>query len=132
MEAMYEKDLTKATEVVLNWRRRVRPAGDVLSRRTRGGGGSAGRAAAGALRLGNALGSALSPRRIHGDAERRLLLGGGFSLLALALLGLLWPKVLAWPLGAFCLWLGSALVFRASKGRKPTSPPVRTGAPPAL
>jgi cardiolipin synthase len=115
MEAIYEKDLANATEVVLSHKRRVRPAGDVPTRRARGGGGSAGRAAAGALRLGNALGSALSPRRLHGDAERRLLLAGGGLLLVVALTGLLWPRVLAWPLATFCLWLGSALLLRAAR-----------------
>jgi len=134
MEAIYEKDLTKATEVVLNWRRRVRPAGDVSPRRTRGGGGSAGRAAAGALRLGNALGSALSPRRLLGDGERRLMIAGGAGLLVLALVGLFWPRALAWPLAAFCLWLGSALLLRAAKVRRRARSVARsaTDTPPLL
>jgi cardiolipin synthase len=98
---------------VLNKRRRVRTAGDVEAPRTRRGGGSAGRAAAGALRLGNALGAALSPRRLHGAAERRLLVPAGLALVALAFVAALWPQALAWPLGAFALWLGVALLLRA-------------------
>jgi len=113
MEAQYLKDLEGATEVVLSKRRRVRVAGDVETPRTRRGGGSAGRAAAGALRLGNALGAALSPRKLHGPAERRLLVPAGLLLVALALIAVLWPQALAWPLGAFSLWLGVALLLRA-------------------
>jgi cardiolipin synthase len=111
----YLKDLDGATEVVLSRRRSVRPAGDVDVKRTRGAGGSAGRAAAGALRIGNALGAALSPRKLLGPAERRLLLPAGFALVALAPIAVLWPQALAWPLGAFGLWLGLALLLRAAR-----------------
>jgi cardiolipin synthase len=113
MEEQYLKDLTSATEVVLNKRRRVRAAGDVETPRTRRAGGSASRAAAGALRLGNALGAALSPRKLHGPAERRLLVPAGLGLVALAPIAALWPQALAWPLAAFALWLGLALLLRA-------------------
>jgi len=115
MEAQYLKDLASATEVVLNRRRRVRPAGDVELPRTRRAGGSAGRAAAGALRLGNALGAALSPQKLHGPAERRLLVPAGVVLVALAPIALLWPEALAWPLGGLALWLGVALLARAAR-----------------
>jgi cardiolipin synthase len=115
MEEQYERDLSKATEVVLNARRRVRSLGGVEPRRTRRAGGSAGRAAAGALRIGNALGAALAPRRLHGHAERRLLVPAGLALVALAPLAALWPWLLAWPLAAFALWLGIALLLRAAR-----------------
>jgi cardiolipin synthase len=115
MEEQYLRDLEGATEVVLNKRRRVRAAGDVKTPRTRRAGGSAGRAAAGALRLGNALGAALSPRKLHGPAERRLLLPAGLALVAFAPVSVLWPQALAWPLGALGLWLGAALLIRAAR-----------------
>jgi cardiolipin synthase len=118
MEAQYLKDLDGSTEVVLNKRRRVRRAGAVEAPRTRRAGGSASRAAAGALRLGHALGAAISPRKLLGPAERRLLVPGGLALVALAVVAVLWPQALAWPLGAFCLWLGVALLVRASRKRK--------------
>ena len=119
MEGQYLKDLENTTEVVLNRRQRVRAAGDARAKRTRGAGGSAGRAAAGALRIGNALGSALTARRVLGPAERRLMVPGGLLLVLLAVVGALWPRVLAWPLAALCAWLGSALLWRpsASGGR---------------
>ena len=115
MEAQYLKDLENTTEVVLNARRHVRPSGDAHLKRTRGTGGSAGRAAAGAIRIGNALGSALTARRSLGPAERRLMVPGGVVLVILALVGVLWPWVLAWPLAAFCTWAGLALLWRSTR-----------------
>ena len=115
MEERYLQDLQGATEVVLSRRRFVRAAGDIRAPRTRGAGGSAGRAVAGALRLGNALGATLSPRRLYSPAQRRLLVPAGLALVALALTAVRWPQVLAWPLGAFALWLGIALLLRAAK-----------------
>ena len=118
MEQQYEKDLAGATEVVLNSRRRVRPASASEPPRTPRGHGSAGRAAAGALRLGNALGAALSPRKLHGHAERRVLVPAGLALIALALVALLAPRAVGWPLGAFALWLGASVLLRAVRVAK--------------
>jgi cardiolipin synthase A/B len=118
MERQYLKDLENTTEVVLNPRQRVRAAGDARAKRTRGAGGSASRAAAGALRIGNALGSALTARRVLGPAERRLTVPGGLLLVLLALLGAVWPFVLAWPLALFSAWLGVALLFRRRQPRR--------------
>ena len=114
MEEQYLKDLAGSTEVVLS-RRRVRPAGDVKTPRIRGGGGSASRAAAGALRLGHAVGAALSPRRLHKPAPRSVLVSAGLGLVALALIGVFWPQALAWPLAALGLWLGLVLLLRAAR-----------------
>jgi cardiolipin synthase len=122
MEAQYLSDLENTTEVVLNQRLRVRAAGDVRARRTRGAGGSAGRAAAGAIRIGHVLGSAITARRLLGPAERRLTLPAGLALLLVAALGIVFPRVLAWPLAAFCLWLGVALLYRGSPGRDRAGP----------
>ena len=81
------------------------------------------RTAAGALRIGNALGSVLAARRVHGPAERRLMAEGGLLLAVLAGVGFVWPRLLAWPLAAFSLWLGLALVVRAARRRAATPPP---------
>ena len=83
--------------------------------RIRGGGGSASRAAAGALRLGNAVGAALSPRRLHKSAPRPVLVSAGLALVALALMGAFLPQALAWPLAALALWLGLVLLLRAMR-----------------
>jgi cardiolipin synthase len=117
MEEMFENDLGNATEIVLRGWARVRPAGNERVTRVRGAGGSATRAAAGALRIGNALGSVLAARRIHGPAERWLMAEGGLFLAAVAGVGIVWPRLLAWPLAAASLWLGLALVARAVRRR---------------
>ena len=123
MQEMFEDDLGNATEIVLQRWARVRPAGGVRVPRVRGAKGSVTRAAAGALRIGNALGSVLAARRVHGPAERWLMAEGGLLLAVLAGVGFAWPRLLAWPLAAFSLWLGLALVARAA--RRKTAPPAR-------
>jgi cardiolipin synthase len=123
MEEMFQDDIRNATEIVLRRWARVRPAGDVRVPRVRGAGGSAKRAAAGALRIGNALGSVLAARRVHGPAERWLMAEGGLLLSVLAGVGFVWPRLLAWPLAAFSLWLGLALLARAARRRAATAPP---------
>ena len=122
MEAMYLEDLASATEIVLERRRRVRPADKARVPRQRGAGGSATRAAAGALRIGNAIGSALVPRQVYGAAERRLTMQGGVILVLVALTAFAWPPLLAWPLGALSLWLAAALLVRAARMRPPRAP----------
>ena len=118
MEEMFALDLTNSTEIVLEPRHRVRPAGGVRVRRPRRAGGSATRAAAGALRIGNAIGSVLSARRVHHDTERWLMGQGAIALLVVAFVGFVWPRVVAWPLGALCLWFALALLARVFRRRK--------------
>jgi cardiolipin synthase len=123
MEEMFQEDLGSATEILLRRWARVRPAGNVRPPRVRGAGGSTTRAAAGVLRVGNALGSVLAARRLHGPAERWLMAEGGLLLAVVAGLGFLWPRLLAWPLAAFSLWLALALLARSA--RRPAEAPPR-------
>ncbi|MGE0041861.1 MAG: phosphatidylserine/phosphatidylglycerophosphate/cardiolipin synthase family protein [Vicinamibacterales bacterium] len=115
MEAMYEDDLTRATEVVLaaSRVRRVEPAPRPKRRRPLRG--SAGRAAAGALRLGNTFGAALTSRRPLGSAEAVTLLNGALAVLALGTAALVWPRAVAWPVGVLLVWL--ALTWLADAWR---------------
>lgn len=131
MEQMFATDLERSTEIVFAARRRVRPAGGVNVRRPPRAGGSGTRAAAGALRLGNAIGSVLSARRIHQPTERWLMGQGGLALGALALVGFFWPRLLAWPLAALCLWFSLALIARALRRKRspPAYDPHRTSSP---
>ena len=122
MAEMFLDDIGNATEIVIRRWARVRPTGDVRLPRVRGAGGSATRTAAGALRIGNALGSVLAARRVHGPAERWLMAEGGLLLGVLAGVGLVWPRLLAWPLAALSLWLGLALLVRAAR-RQAAEPP---------
>jgi cardiolipin synthase len=121
MEDMFAQDLQNATEIVLEPRHRVRPAGGVQVRRPKRAGGSATRAAAGALRIGNAIGSALAARRVHHPTERMLMGQGGALLVLIAAVGFVWPRVLAWPLSLILLWFALALLARAL-GRRRTPP----------
>jgi cardiolipin synthase len=126
MEAMYERDLQDATEIVIS-RRRVRPAapapaptGVTRARRRRSGGGPT-RAAAGAMRIGNTFGAALTARRHLGRTEAVTLLYGAAMALGLAAVAFKWPRAIAVPLGVIIAWLGLAWVARALKllGRRP-------------
>ena len=122
MEAMYVDDLGNATEILIERRRRVRAADASRHPRKRGSGGSATRAAAGALRIGNAIGSALVARQVTGPAERRLFVQGGSILAVISLVAFLWPPLLAWPVGALSLWLSVALLLRALRQRRSNDP----------
>jgi cardiolipin synthase len=121
MEQMYLQDLERATEIVLNPRNRVRPsvpASYVERRRTPRGRGSAGRAAASALRIGNTVGAALTNRRILGPAEAGVMAKMGVVLLVLAVLGVIWPEAVAVPVGLIAGWIGLALLVKARRLRR--------------
>jgi cardiolipin synthase len=121
MEEVYLQDLERATEIVLNPRNRVRPslpAYYIERRRTARGAGSAGRAAASALRIGNTVGAALTNRRILGPAEAGLTANIGIALLLLAVLGMAWPEVVAVPVGVVAGWIGLSLLVKAWRLRR--------------
>lgn len=115
MEEMFISDLANSTEIVLKTRRKVRTAGDVKVKRPKRAGGSGTRAAAGAMRIGNAIGSVLMARRVHQDTERGLMAQGGAVLGTIAVVGSIWPRLLAWPMALVCLWFSLALIYRSLK-----------------
>ena len=128
MEALYEQDLANATEIVLGPRRRVRPAQRMPRyRRRRRGTGSAARAAAGALRIGNTVGAAITNRRLLGPAEAGMMTGVAIAFLVIAVIGAWWPAAIAWPLVALAAWVSIALFIRARKLKR--QPPDETGEP---
>ncbi len=115
MEQMYLEDLTNATEVVLTERRRrVRAPGEPRHPYPRrlGGGGSGSRAAAGALRVRNAIGAAFTDRRVLDPIEARLTMIAGVLLCALGILFAIFPKALVYPAVVVCAWGGLALLYR--------------------
>jgi cardiolipin synthase A/B len=120
MEAMYLKDLENATEIVLTAKRKMRtPQHAHLPHRPgRRGTGSASRAAAGALRVGHAIGAAFSNRRTMEPVEARLMVTAGLLLLLLALLFALFPRALAYPSVVFFTWIALALLYRGYKLRR--------------
>lgn len=134
MEAMYIEDLSNATELVLDAKRKVRAPGEPRRRRaglSRSGGG--GRQAAAAIRFGNAIGAAFTDRRVLEPVEARMATGGGLALLALAVLFAWFPRGLAYPLLALFVWFGLSLLYRGYRlhrrgkrsGRNPAA--TRTG-----
>ncbi len=123
MEAMYLQDLENTTEIVLNHRSNLqRP---VRLRRAARRGRTGGRVTAGAVRLGHAIGAALTDRRVLGPVEARLAGFAGLLLCALAALVAVFPRALAYPAAAIAVWGGLALLWkgmRLSRRRKPGEP----------
>jgi len=117
MEEMYVQDLKNATEIVLDMKHRVIAPGEprYSSPVFTSGGGSTGRAAAGAIRIGNAIGAAFTDRRVMEPVEARILITGGFVLAALATLFAFFPRLLAYPLAVVFMWIALALLYRGYK-----------------
>ena len=122
MAEQYERDLARATEVVLTRRNRVRRTEPRAAVEPEAGGGtrravagSAGRAAAGAVSVGSALGAALTNRRTLGPTEVGLLTTMALVMLGTAVVAAFFPRLLAWPIGFLAAWLGIAWGFKGWK-----------------
>ncbi|HEY1898379.1 MAG TPA: phospholipase D-like domain-containing protein [Steroidobacteraceae bacterium] len=138
LEQMFESDIALSTEIVLRRERRRRGAvaGTLLShglqRRQedqvlqvpapqlpsgRGGrrehGARAGRAAAGALRLGRTVGAALTEQRVLATTEARIVAIVAVIALLLAIGVVLWPWLAAVPVALFLTWASLVLFTRA-------------------
>jgi cardiolipin synthase A/B len=125
MESQYRRDLENSTEIVLRMPRRARIAAAGGRRLPRAQRGSSSRAAAGALRLANSIGAAITNRRVLGPAESEPLLIIGAALLVVATLLLVWPRVIAWPFALLSIWIAASLITRyvAARRRRPPPPP---------
>ncbi len=146
LEDMYLADLDNATEIVLRPRRKlleVPPPWSSAERRrppvtAPSPGGSASRAAAGALRLGRTVRAALTEQRVLEPAEAQVLVLVGTLLLVVAVVALAWPMLIAVPLCVILVWVASALLTRAYGLRRirrargqPTTKIVRSDEKPA-
>ena len=123
LAAQYERDLANATEIVLAPRRRTGRGEQVRSSETRPprvrhGGGSSGRAAAGALRIANSVGAALTHRRVLGDTSIMPLFLATLVLAALAVVAILWPAWIGWPVALLCAWFALNLAIRGWRMRQ--------------
>ena len=112
MEAMYLADLDNATEIILAGQQ-VKPVEPLHRRRTPRAFREKGSGMTTAMRLGNTVASALRQQRVLGPAEAGLLAIMGAVLLAIAMVGLYWPRLLAIPVAAISLWLAVWLLARA-------------------
>ena len=117
MEETYLCDLENSTEIVLDARRKVRAPKHPMKLRPAmtSGGGTGGRAAAGAIRIGNAVGAAFTDRRVLEPVEGRLMVLVGLLLLSLAVIGWFFPRGLAYPLVFLLAWSALALIYRGYK-----------------
>jgi len=109
LEACYEADLENATEILLSGRRSRGGNDRMRSRsprppRPHRAGGSSSRAAAGALRIANTVGAAITQHRVLGDTESGPVIAGALAALVLTLVAIFWPAVIAWPLAVIGAW----------------------------
>ena len=117
LEECYADDLEHATEIVLLRKRRHVAATPVAPEREpavrRAMAGSAGRAAAGALRLGGAVGEALTQPRELATGEGRILVVAAAGLALFGVVAFRWPHVVSWPAAAIGAWFAAAFLLRA-------------------
>jgi cardiolipin synthase len=131
MEDMYLRDLENATEIILDSEHKLRVPGKPPRehRMTTSGGGSGGRAAAGAVRLGNAVGAAFTDRRVLEPVEARLMFLAGLLLFGFSVLAWFVPSVVIYPLVFVLVWISLALLYRAYRlkvrGEHPSLPPFK-------
>jgi len=114
MRERYLEDLGNATEIVLNENQRAVAPGEPRhpSPAFTSGGGSAGRAAAGAIRIGNVIGAAVTNRRVMEPVEARIMTLAGLMLFVLTIVFTLFPRLLAYPLIVFFFWISVVLLYR--------------------
>jgi cardiolipin synthase len=129
MERMFLEDLSHSTEIVLRERLGVRATvgrtGSGATRKTASG--SAGRTAAGVLRIGNAIGAAITDRRLLGPAEAKIMFGAASLLALLTVAAVLWPRVISIPIAVIGGWAAISLLFKAYRLRGGRKRPARMG-----
>jgi cardiolipin synthase len=139
LAAQYEADLENATEILLRGRRFRSGNERMRSRsprppRPRHTGGSSSRAAAGALRIANTVGAAITQHRVLGDTETGPLLAGAATAIVLTVVAVLWPAVIAWPLALVGAWFAvnlsvSWVTLRRKRRQSPKDPEADNPAP---
>lgn len=119
MEAVYERDLEGATEILLSplSSRRVQRTRPRSGPRPRRRGGLARRTARQASVIGSALGTVIRDARQLGESESRSLGLFGCAILMLGALVIWRPSLLAYPVGIAMTWLGLSLLVRAVRTR---------------
>ncbi|HYZ86020.1 MAG TPA: phospholipase D-like domain-containing protein [Bryobacteraceae bacterium] len=111
MEDMYVEDLKNSTELVLDSKFRTRSLGVPAPHAQAAGYGSAGRATTGMLRIGNAVGAAITGHRELGPVEAQLMITAGMLFLAIAIVMGLWPAIVLYPAVVIAVWFGAAFLY---------------------
>jgi cardiolipin synthase len=70
------------------------------------------------LRVTRAVGAALTEQRVLGPAEAQTLALAAALMTVIATVAILWPRFLAIPIAALCLWSAIALLLKAHKLRR--------------
>jgi cardiolipin synthase A/B len=119
MEDMYAQDLAHSIEIILREKRKVRPAAEPTGNGPprKIASGSAGRAATGVVRIGNAVGAAITNHRVLGPAEARIMFNVAWLLLLLTVVAIRWPRVVAVPIAVLGGWVAISLLIRAYRLR---------------
>jgi phosphatidylserine/phosphatidylglycerophosphate/cardiolipin synthase-like enzyme len=127
MEAIYDRDLRNATEIVVTDRNTVRlrttrprrNSRDRLPRRrlSRAASGSANRMIKDAALAGSALGSAVRGYRLLGPHEAATLVMVAVLAIATAVIAFLWPRALAYPAGVLSVLAAITMLARAWRAR---------------
>ena len=117
MEQMFLGDLGNATEIVLDAKQKVRAPNEPRHRQPvlTSGGGSVGRAAAGAVRIANVVAAAFTNRRVLEPVEARITVMSGGALLTLAIFFTFFPRFLVYPLVLLLAWIAGTLLYRGYK-----------------
>ena len=77
---------------------------------------------AGAVRLGNTVTAAVTDHRVLQSADARIVGAAGLALVLMAILVLLWPRLLGIPAALLLVWTGGALLGRAVRLRRRGGP----------
>jgi phosphatidylserine/phosphatidylglycerophosphate/cardiolipin synthase-like enzyme len=118
MEAMYLEDLAGATEIVLTARHKVRPQHPPAFAEGGGPASSSGsRVLTDAARVGSVLSAAVRGHRILGRPEASALLTVGLSLVLVAAVAAVFPRVIAYALGAVLGLTGVLVLVKALRLR---------------
>jgi len=119
MAAQFERDMLNSTEIVLERGPFRLPSIRRDGHGVRARRAHAGRLFAGVVGLGNIVGATVSQRRTPGPAEGIVLLAAAAFLVLLGTTAFVFPRALAYLIGAFCAWLGVAVAMRAWRLRSP-------------
>jgi cardiolipin synthase len=129
MATQYLEDLANATEVLLRVRGRRSipvPRSDSSApprpRPRARSGGSGGRAAIGAIRLGNTVTAAVTSHRTLASQDSGIVGAAGLAAIVLAAASALWPRLFAIPFAVVVAWIGVSLVVRAIRLRRQPDP----------
>ena len=113
---MFLDDLRNATEVVITPRNKIRPDGPAPQ--TPSELGSSSRALRDAARMGSVLGAAVKGHRTLEGGESRSLVTFGAVLLVLAIVAVLLPRLIAYPIAALSGVMAGLLLLKAVRLRR--------------